>query len=251
MRILSIGNSFSQDAHAYLHDAARSLGVELECRNLYIGGCSLERHACNLASGEAAYTLQINGRAEETPVSLGETLRGGRYDMVTLQQSSPLSGFPETFHPYIDALYAAVREAQPEARVYLHETWAYETDSTHSAFAQYGSSQTRMADQVQEAYARIAAELGLPCIPVGRVVRYFRESVPGYAVAQGGRRLTRDGYHLSIPLGRLLAALVWIEALAGRDVSGIGYVPPEASEEEARCVPELSEAVHRYMAQSR
>ena len=42
MRILSIGNSFSQDAHKWLNKLASDNGIELENVNLYIGGCSLE-----------------------------------------------------------------------------------------------------------------------------------------------------------------------------------------------------------------
>lgn len=45
MKILAIGNSFSQDATRYLQDIAASAGENLFVRNLYIGGCSLEMHA--------------------------------------------------------------------------------------------------------------------------------------------------------------------------------------------------------------
>lgn len=48
IHVLSIGNSFSQDAQRYLHDLAESKGVDLETVNLMIGGCSLERHFRNL-----------------------------------------------------------------------------------------------------------------------------------------------------------------------------------------------------------
>ena len=41
MNILSIGNSFSQDAQRYLHDIAKADGVVLSAFNLYIGGCPL------------------------------------------------------------------------------------------------------------------------------------------------------------------------------------------------------------------
>ena len=48
IHVLSIGNSFSQDAHRYLHDVARNEGVVLETANLYVGGCPLERHFRNM-----------------------------------------------------------------------------------------------------------------------------------------------------------------------------------------------------------
>ena len=39
MRVLAIGNSFSQDATTYLHQTAAAQGVALDVLNLYIGGC--------------------------------------------------------------------------------------------------------------------------------------------------------------------------------------------------------------------
>lgn len=44
MNILAIGNSFSQDATRYLHGIARSMGKKWNTANLYIGGCSIDRH---------------------------------------------------------------------------------------------------------------------------------------------------------------------------------------------------------------
>ena len=58
IRLLSVGNSFSQDAHRCLHDIAAAAGVEVECVNLYIGGCSLEQHWQNVQSGEPAYEYE-------------------------------------------------------------------------------------------------------------------------------------------------------------------------------------------------
>ena len=48
MRILAIGNSYSQDATRYLHQIARRGGVALNVSNLYIGGCPLSRHFKNM-----------------------------------------------------------------------------------------------------------------------------------------------------------------------------------------------------------
>ena len=54
MKILSIGNSFSEDAHAYLAGAAKLSGVDLYCFNMPIGGCPLSRHYRNMLSGQKA-----------------------------------------------------------------------------------------------------------------------------------------------------------------------------------------------------
>ena len=47
MNILSIGNSFSQDAQRYLHRIAKADGCTLNTFNLYIGGCPLSLHYRN------------------------------------------------------------------------------------------------------------------------------------------------------------------------------------------------------------
>ena len=44
VRILAIGNSFSQDAvEQYLHELAEAEGISTIIGNMFIGGCSLER----------------------------------------------------------------------------------------------------------------------------------------------------------------------------------------------------------------
>ena len=60
MKILAIGNSFSEDSTRYLQQIAASAGEELFVRNLYIGGCSLNQHWSNMQSGAAAYTYYQN-----------------------------------------------------------------------------------------------------------------------------------------------------------------------------------------------
>ena len=61
MKVLSIGNSFSQDAHKWLHKLAENNGVDLETVNLYIGGCSLGTHWKNAKENNADYEFELNG----------------------------------------------------------------------------------------------------------------------------------------------------------------------------------------------
>ncbi|MBQ7793144.1 MAG: DUF4886 domain-containing protein [Clostridia bacterium] len=74
MNILSIGNSFSQDAQRYLHAIARADGFELNTFNLYIGGCPLSLHYRNMLSEKDAYSLEMNGQSTGFYVSLKEAL---------------------------------------------------------------------------------------------------------------------------------------------------------------------------------
>ena len=83
-RVLAIGNSFSQDAMAYLVQLAASGGVEMEAVNLYIGGCSLATHWENMQSGAEAYERERNGISEGRMTSLAHALDEGGWDAITL-----------------------------------------------------------------------------------------------------------------------------------------------------------------------
>ena len=55
LKVLAIGNSFSVDAVTYLWSICRQAGViKLVVGNANIGGCSLDKHASMMESGEAA-----------------------------------------------------------------------------------------------------------------------------------------------------------------------------------------------------
>lgn len=248
MRTLSIGNSFSQDACAYLHSAAESAGLCWETVNLYIGGCSLEYHAENLRENRENYALEINGAYAGRQISISAALSDGKYDFITLQQASHFSGRRETYYPHIQTLAEACRAAQPDAKIMVHETWAYEWDSTHGAFPDYGRDQKKMYDLLSAAYAEAADAIGAGLIPVGDTVQYFREHVPGFDYPNGGESLCRDGFHLSIPTGRYLASLVWLETLAEVDARKSVFLP-EGMEEDKRAF--LTEQVHRYLNEIR
>ena len=74
LKIISVGNSFAQDAQAYLHTLAESAGVEIHSENLMIGGCSLERHAGCLKNNLDDYVLEVNGVSTEKHITLREAL---------------------------------------------------------------------------------------------------------------------------------------------------------------------------------
>ena len=69
MKILSIGNSFSQDAQRYLHNLAKFNGDNIKCVNLYIGGCPLRTHYINVLEDNKAYDFEFNG--EKTEMTVG------------------------------------------------------------------------------------------------------------------------------------------------------------------------------------
>lgn len=229
LRVLSIGNSFSQDAQHYLSAVAKANGVQLKCVNLYIGGCSLKQHWENAEHHSREYAFETNGGRAWWHSSLRRALSGDKWDVVTLQQASHDSGKYATYQPYLTELSAFVYRYAPEARQVLHQTWAYELDSTHPAFADYGSDQAQMFFDVRNAYHRAAAEMRMDLIPVGDVIQALRARQP-FDYAHGGISLCRDGFHLSFDYGRYAAAVTWLAHLAGINVRWNGFLPEGCTE---------------------
>ena len=210
MKVLCIGNSFSQDAASYLSRAAENQGIEIYTENLYIGGCSLERHYNNMLSGEKAYELEINGESAHLNVSLSEALERDNWDIVTVQQASHFSAFYSTYQPYASALVKFIREKQPGARVFIHQTWAYEENSQRLADNGF-SARGEMFARIKESYRLMAEECAADgVIPSGQVFENM---------AAKGIKCHRDTFHASLGAGRYALALTWIKALTGADIS--------------------------------
>lgn len=210
MKILSIGNSFSQDSTALL----QLLTDKITARNLYIGGCSLDMHAANIENDAAKYELQENGeKMQNALVGIKEALTSDKWDYITVQQVSGRSGVYESFYPYLGELLDYVRKYS-DAEIVLHETWSYEIGSGHPDFAIYNSDREQMAQAIKETYEKVSAKENLRIIRVGEAVQNLRAK-PSFDYKNGGLSLTRDGFHLSLSYGRLLAASVWCKFFTG------------------------------------
>ena len=223
MKILSIGNSFSADSQVWAREIALFDGEDMYLGNLYIGGCSLERHMQNVKSGEPAYDYYRNNKLIGLS-SIETAITDEEWDYITLQQASGFSGVYETFMPFIGELAAYARKKAPNAKLVINQTWAYEKTSTHPAFDTYNRSQKTMHERLSDAYRQAAASIGCDIIPVGESIRIARLNEQ-FDPEKGGIPLTRDGFHLSFTHGRFLAGAVWYEFFTGRDVRENRFVP--------------------------
>lgn len=211
MNILSIGNSFSQDAQRYLHRIAKADGCTLNTFNLYIGGCPLSLHYRNMISEEKAYMLEMNGESTGFKVSLKDALLNRDWDVVTIQQVSSKSPYYETYQPYLNKIVEYVRLCVPKAKIAIHQTWAYEQDS-HRLNIELGyKNHTDMFEDVRASYEKAAKDIKADfIIPSGEVFQRLIES--------GIEKVHRDTFHASYGLGRYALGLLWYSILSGNDV---------------------------------
>lgn len=217
MKILSIGNSFSTDSHRFLHRLAQINALEMKTVNLFIGGCDLETHWKNAEENNACYDLEINGNEATEVVSIAQALNSEEWDIITLQQVSQLSGIFDSTKPYLMKLAQYVKQAQPQAVLYYHQTWAYEVDSEHPGFLNYDKKQIIMYNRIKETAHKAADDIGAQIIPTGDVIQQLR-TTKEFDYKNGGMTLCRDGYHLSNDYGRFAAAAVWLRTFTKKEI---------------------------------
>lgn len=210
MKILSIGNSFSQDAQRYLHELAKAEGVDIQTQNLYIGGCSLETHYQNMKGDLMEYELERNGRGTTEKTSIRIALESEDWDVITVQQASHFSWNFETYLPYIVELVEYVRALCPKVKIYIHETWPYENGSERLNSVNFNTSAEMYAALkkcYEQAFALVKADGIIRC---------------GTAIMEAinrGLTIHKDTFHAGVGAGRYMLALVWYKTLTGNDIS--------------------------------
>lgn len=268
VRLLTVGNSFSQNATRYLPDLAAAGGHVLIHRPIVVGGASLQLHA-ERATTNGVYA---NGR------SLKQELESDKWDYVTIQQASRKSHDIANYRPFAAHLHDYIKRHALGAQVLVHETWAYRCDdpwfTTKSPKPDEPSSQKAMYEGLSSAYRTIAAELGARLISVGDAF-YLADTDPKWGYKPDAkfdfknarspvlpdqthslhtgwrwskkadkRTLGMDGHHAGVA-GEYLGACVFYEALFDESVVGNKFAPPGLDPAYVRF---LQESAHRASA---
>lgn len=271
VRVLAIGNSFSRDATAFLPALAEAAGRHWTFGHAMIGGAPLSVHMKGVAAFEAnpndpagkPYKITVDGTSRK--VSLRELLESQPWYYVTIQQASILSYRPETFEPYADQLVAYIHRYAPQAKLLIHETWAYRTD--HPVFKN-GFDQPQMYHRLHDDYRWLARyENAAGLIPTGTAFQNVREDArwqpsilpvdpstyvyPAYPpqdhdlnvnytwdLVAGVQKLVPDRKHSTV-IGRYLGACVWYEFFFG-DVRGNAFRPSTMSDADAALIREIA-----------
>jgi len=277
VRLVTVGNSFSQDATRHLDQLVKAAGHKLEHRPLAIGGASMQVHwdKAQLFEKDPTDPKGLYGKK-----SLKQELAAEPWDFVTIQQASIRSHDLASYRPYAKQLHDLIKAAAPKAQVLVHQTWAYRADDPRfvrpSKTAGEPATQKAMYEGLSNAYQTIASELGLRIIPVGDAFfaadtdpkwGYKADSAFDSKAAQasalpdqnhslhvgwkwgkgkdGTTALSIDGHHASVA-GQYLGACVFFETSFGESCVGNSYVPKDMNRDYARF---LQETAHRAVSQ--
>lgn len=139
------------------------------------------------------------------------------WDFISLQQVSGDSGKSDTYSNLQNLIDWIRERANEEAKFVWNMTWAYDKNSTHEAFAGYGSDQETMYRAIAETTKNVVYDMEdiSMIIPTGTAIQNYRNV--------HGDVLSRDGHHLN-DFGRYVAGLAFFKALTGAEIGGLDYL---------------------------
>ena len=224
LKILTIGNSFSDDGMEYVWNIANSLGIKkIKLGNLYIGGCDLDSHLWNANHNLGVYAYRTN--TDGKWITVGDynsidAIKSENWDYISMQQVSGKSGVPDSYSPLNGLIETVQKNMSENTKLVWHMTWAYQQDSTHGDFYRYDSNQLTMYNRiVSTVKSEVLTKPAIKSvIPSGTAIQNARTSFIG-------DHLTRDGYHLTMDLGRYIAGLAFVGQLTGKPLSNVTYAP--------------------------
>ena len=250
--LLMIGNSFCYYYVQELYGIANAAGVEMNVVNLYEAGCNVQEHWTWLSSeaaGKDKYDLWVTnamGRWKHGDIRTSyETLAYRDWDVISLQQHFKPSVTinydvaMNTCLPYTDNLFGYLKEQYPDAKLYWHQTWAYQVGHEEIADA---SVQDRQQQVIIQASAAISSANGVDQIPCGEAWKIARADS-----RVGDSLCLNDKYHDGdLGGGQYLNACVWFEVLSGKSCIGNTWRPDYKLSEEK--IAALQEAAHAAVA---
>jgi len=131
MKFLMIANSFGVNLQTYARDIAKANDCDLDIYVLYIGGCSLDTHLRNIEADAKSYELFNNGVSTGKMISIKDALLMDKWDVISLQQASHMSGQIDSYYPYFEKVYNFVKENAPNSEIVFHQTWAYSSINSY------------------------------------------------------------------------------------------------------------------------
>jgi hypothetical protein len=212
VKLLTIGNSFAQNALKYLDQIVKGQGRKIIIGRANLGGCPLDRHWNNAEKDLKEY--KYKGKK----LTLTEMLQAEKWDIVTIQQVSHKSFKRETFEPYAANLIALIKKYAPQAEIVIHQTWAYRAD--HNWFTKKDATltQQKMYDGALANYLWLADKYKLRVFPSGAAIQLCREIQPVKFTFPDPKFDYKNAEKPALPNqdGSLIVGLSWRKNKAGK-----------------------------------
>ncbi len=232
INLLTIGNSFAENALEYLDEITESVpGYEINISRANIGGASLQKHADLIAACEKDSTLKPY---RDGTATLEEILTEKNYDIITIQQVSASSFKPEDYHPYTEILIDFIKEHAPSAEIMIHQTWAYSPICPR--LKEFGITRDEMHTRLVKCYNDLAERTKFRLLLSGNAYYLsYKENSNVYL-------WNDDGYH-ALDTGEYLSGCVWFGTIFNVSPEKIKYVPEVVEPETAEFLRKIAAKV--------
>lgn len=214
VKVLTVGNSFAENASIYATEIAAAVGKSLTFGYLKYPSCTIDQHYDNAVGDKAVYKFALTENRDGTVVrttvkdgsgsfaTIREALEYTDWDMVVLQQGSTAS-YDYATYARAPQLMEYIRGYLPEVRFMVHETWSWATWSLDN-------NPANDFKNIEKAYHQLAADAGnLTIIPTGRAFEFARRDDIGVNDA--------DNQHANA-YGQYLAGACYVTTIFGGDI---------------------------------
>ena len=222
LKVLTIGNSFSDDAMEYVYKIAKEAGIEyVELGTLRASNASLANHVTNAQNNSAAYmfrywadgatTWQDTGTWNSGAYTMYDAIKKADWDYIVFQQVSGDSGNASTYDSLSTLMdYVDTHKTNPNVKYAWQITW--------SARADYPSQIPAFSKILAAVNAKITTNSKISVvIPSGTAIENAKTS---YLTP---KNIQRDAKHLSYGIGRYIAGLTLVKALTGVSIDNSTY----------------------------
>lgn len=226
LKVLCIGNSFSVDTVEYVPNIALDLGYKsVKFANLYIGGCSIDKHFENAMKNNANYEYFVNtgtGWSSSRNHSILSALESEEWDYISIQHGTGDGSRYADIKSYLnleDLIWYIQEHTTNTPKIVFNMTWVGEKGSHEELVNVFNNDTQAYYNAIVDlTFNKLTAIDKIDIIsPTGTAIQNARTAAIG--------SLTRDNYHLSLTTGRYTAALTFFMALTKLDVSNINYTP--------------------------
>lgn len=227
LRILMIGNSFTEDATEYIGGLIKNSPIDSRTCCVYVltqGGAELKTWCLKYEDDTVSVSIRRKGGNLLMPVTKGSVrdILHQQWDIVSIQQVSMHSNNINTFTPWLQNLIGYIQtDCTNEAvKICWHETWSYDVGKQSSG-PKGEAGWYSIVSTVEEVQRITGIEL---IIPSGTAIQNARNTM-----LNTPHSLTRDGQHIAYGVGQYILACTVFEALFypvyGVSVFGNNYRP--------------------------
>ena len=235
LKILSVGNSFSVDTMEHLANIALNVGFKkVKLGNLFIGGCSINKHYNNAMNDIGEYKYYVNngeGWSCTENFKSSDAIKSEEWDIISIQHGTKDGSRYTSAESYekLPALIDYVKSLAPNAKIAFNMAWVSNPDGKHHEIRSYNGDQMLMYRNLLEITQTVVKP-----IPTLDIVSPTGTAVQNARTTDIADTLLRDGFHLSYMIGRYIGGLTFLKALTGAPIDSITWAPEGVGEHEMK-----------------